>query len=348
MLIDDGLLVAGRTGTGHRRRTSPPSRCRRPCRRSWPRGWSTLMGAQRRVLEGASVVGEVFEWSAVAELVPGGAAVRARRTPDVPRPQGSDPARRPSDLSDGDAFRFRHLLIRDAAYEGMAKETRAELHERFARWLEGLGAERLPEMQGIVGYHLERAFRYREELGASRHAWTDLAREAAGHLGEAGRRSLARADMPAAANLLERAIRLLSPEDPLPAAAHDRRCWTPSGSWGSSDLVERLADEGMTLARAAGDRGLELPVRAQARVPEGDGRFRELPLARQHRRIRRDRRQGRGTRRHHDTGRGTAQDRTAARGHRKDPRGGEERRSGAKSASTGPASSRPSWRSSRP
>ena len=33
------------------------------------------------------------------------------------------------------AFRFRHLLIRDAAYESITKATRAELHERFAGWL---------------------------------------------------------------------------------------------------------------------------------------------------------------------------------------------------------------------
>jgi hypothetical protein len=35
-----------------------------------------------------------------------------------------------------EAFRFRHLLIRDAAYQALAKADRAELHERFARWLE--------------------------------------------------------------------------------------------------------------------------------------------------------------------------------------------------------------------
>ena len=35
-----------------------------------------------------------------------------------------------------DAFRFAHLLIRDVTYEGMLKQRRAELHERFADWLE--------------------------------------------------------------------------------------------------------------------------------------------------------------------------------------------------------------------
>ena len=48
---------------------------------------------------------------------------------DVIRPD------RPS-FADDDAFRFRHMLIRDAAYRSLPKETRAELHERFAGWLE--------------------------------------------------------------------------------------------------------------------------------------------------------------------------------------------------------------------
>src|SRR5205085_11292049 len=43
-----------------------------------------------------------------------------------------------------DAYKFRHLLIRDAAYEALPKATRAELHERFAAWLDehGLGLDR--------------------------------------------------------------------------------------------------------------------------------------------------------------------------------------------------------------
>ena len=35
-----------------------------------------------------------------------------------------------------DGFRFGHVLIRDAAYESIPKRLRAELHERFASWLE--------------------------------------------------------------------------------------------------------------------------------------------------------------------------------------------------------------------
>src|SRR6185437_10263240 len=68
-------------------------------------------------------------------------------------------------LSAEDAYRFRHVLIRDAAYDALSKLARADLHERFADWLEQHGAE-LVERDEIVGYHLEQAYSYRIELGS--------------------------------------------------------------------------------------------------------------------------------------------------------------------------------------
>ena len=66
------------------------------------------------------------------------------------------------------AFTFRHLLIRDAAYAAMPKETRARLHERHADSLERRRGERTLEFEEIIGYHYEQAFRYRSELGLDR------------------------------------------------------------------------------------------------------------------------------------------------------------------------------------
>ena len=68
-----------------------------------------------------------------------------------------------------DALGFRHLLIRDAAYGSIPKATRAELHERFAEWLDETAGS-LGERDEIVGYHLEQAYRYRAELGPTRRA----------------------------------------------------------------------------------------------------------------------------------------------------------------------------------
>ena len=63
------------------------------------------------------------------------------------------------------AFRFKHILVREAAYRATAKKLRASLHEHFADWLERLAGERVGEYQEILGYHFEQAYRYREELG---------------------------------------------------------------------------------------------------------------------------------------------------------------------------------------
>ncbi len=113
-----------------------------------------------------------------------------------------------------DAFRFRHLLIRDAAYDALPKAMRAELHERFASWLRDHGTE-FVELDEIVGYHLEQTCRYRVELGSADDRDQDLAREAAERLGNAGRRAFQRSDAPAGVNLISRAVALLPPDDPL-------------------------------------------------------------------------------------------------------------------------------------
>ena len=162
---------------------------------------------ERTVLERASVIGKEFWSGALAELVP----QRTDVTPalgllvrkELIRPHRS------SVFPTADAFRFRHQLIRDAAYAAMAKELRAELHQRFADWLEG---ER-SEFDEIVGYHLEQAFRYRSELGPLDERSRELGARAGGRLAAAGERALARADMPAAAGLLERALVVLPTDD---------------------------------------------------------------------------------------------------------------------------------------
>ena len=112
-----------------------------------------------------------------------------------------------------DGFQFGHILIRDAAYAGTTKEVRADLHERFADWLERRAADRPAEFEEVVGYHLEQAHRYRSELGFVDEPGRGLARHAAERLGSAGRRAFDRYDMPAAVSLLSRATALLEEGD---------------------------------------------------------------------------------------------------------------------------------------
>ena len=159
---------------------------------------------ERGVIERASVCGKEFWRGALIELTAEGdraeifAPLMSLVRKDLIRPHRS------SGRAD-DAFRFSHALIRDAAYAGIPKETRATLHEAFARWLdENDGSTN--EVAELVGYHLEQAFCYRAELAAVDDAAKAIGARAGALLGAAGRRALARSDIPAAVNLLDRSI----------------------------------------------------------------------------------------------------------------------------------------------
>ena len=134
----------------------------------------------------------------------------------------------PATLQDDDAFRFRHLLIRDAAYDALPKAARVELHERFALWLEQ-SADGVIEIDEIAGWHLEQAVRFRREL--RRELDITLARRAAAHLHAAGQRARERSDVAAARNLHDRALKLAPAAEPLRARI-------------AVDLAEQLIEDG--------------------------------------------------------------------------------------------------------
>jgi class 3 adenylate cyclase/tetratricopeptide (TPR) repeat protein len=195
----------------------------------------------RQILERGAVEGELFHRGSVQALAPEEIEVTPRLAAlvrrELVRPD------RPQ-LPRQDAYRFRHLLIRDAAYDALPKATRADLHRRFAAWLEEHG-ESLVELDEILGYHIEQAARYLDELG---RANPELAVAAGERLATAGRRSLERDDRPAAAALIERALELMRPyrldvhlEVDLALVTDDFR------------EMARIADAAAARAKAAGD-----------------------------------------------------------------------------------------------
>jgi class 3 adenylate cyclase/tetratricopeptide (TPR) repeat protein len=187
---------------------------------------------ERAVLERAAIEGRMFQRSAISELLPGEERARLdERLLALVRKDFVFP-RRPS-LGEDDTFSFRHALVRDAAYEGMAKELRAELHERYADWLDVRGGE-----DAIVGYHLEQAARYRTEVSPRGEQQRELALRATARLGAAGRTALNRGDIRGAVNLLSRATALVPADEPA------RRQLLP-------DLGEALASSGDLAGAAA-------------------------------------------------------------------------------------------------
>jgi class 3 adenylate cyclase/tetratricopeptide (TPR) repeat protein len=218
--------------------------------------------AERSVLERGAIEGEIFHRGAVQALSTEGAQVTPRLAALV-RQQVVRPDK--TLLPGEDAFRFRHILFRDAAYDGLPKAVRAELHELFAAWLAEHGTA-LVELDELLGYHLEQAARYKTELGDPDPA---LAERAGERLATAGHGAASRGDNRAAASLFERALELTR------SARLDVMLELDFADAISQDdgmLAATLADAAAERARVAGDATGELLARIGAayyRLPFG-------------------------------------------------------------------------------
>jgi tetratricopeptide (TPR) repeat protein len=229
---------------------------------SIPRSVQALVGArlerlppaERDLVERASVEGRVFHAGAVAALAGDSASadvgallvLLVRKDivrPDTPRVPGES------------AFRFRHALIREVAYESLPKLVRSSLHERLADWLERTAGDRPGVSQEFIGIHLERAFRLSTEVGRSDDHARALAVRGGGHLVAAGRRAAARGDAPAARRLLSRSVELLRGTPEGLAAELDLAVALLQG--GQVAEAETMLDHVVVAAKEAGEFHLE-------------------------------------------------------------------------------------------
>lgn len=210
MLVDEGY--ASRAGDVAAWMGGPPTEVR------WamPPSVSALLAAridrlpdeQRLIVGCAAVIGTVFYAEAVTALT-------GTPLPEVQRILGLLIRKEflraaTTDLPGMSAYRFLHILVRDAAYEGLAKASRAAWHEQLADWLEARGGDSSPDE--IAGHHLASAWEYRSQLGPHTSQVRELGARAARKLAAAGRR-LELSDVAAAAALLDRAVRMLDPDD---------------------------------------------------------------------------------------------------------------------------------------
>jgi tetratricopeptide (TPR) repeat protein len=234
-----------------------------------PVSLNALLGARldrldddlRGILERGAIEGEVFHRGAVVEL--SAAEARASVADDLEALAGKE-FLRPGEASfvGEAAFRFRHILVREAAYGATAKKLRAALHERFAGWLDRVADERMTEYEEILGYHLEQSFRYRAELGPVDDEARAIGARAADRLASAGRRALARGDVGAATNLLGRAATLF------PTGSREKIVLLPDlvearYEAGRIEGVEALLEEGIHAAEALGDEHLSALAHVQ-------------------------------------------------------------------------------------
>jgi class 3 adenylate cyclase/tetratricopeptide (TPR) repeat protein len=214
---------------------------------------------ERTVIEPAAVIGHVFVKDAVSHLVPervrenlgerlGALTEKQLVHPDLSRSLQEE------------AFRFHHILIRDTAYEGILKRSRATFHEEFVRWADTINREGATEYEEILGYHLEQAHRYLSELGPLDDHGHAIGADAASRLASAGQRARMRGDPLAAANLLQRAADLLSELDPARLAILPDLGETLVDVGRFTD-AEAVLSEASAAAEAAGDLRVETDAR---------------------------------------------------------------------------------------
>jgi class 3 adenylate cyclase/tetratricopeptide (TPR) repeat protein len=261
VLVDDGTLE--RDGDAYRL-------MRNPSQITVPATIEGLLAArldhlppeELAVLRTAAVIGKRFGASEVAALSQGTDAsvvlqyLMALVDKELLRLDG-EVTSDVGDLDQNVRFRFRHQLMRDAAYDGLAKHDRARLHEAFADLMERTLGDRLEGLLEVVGYHLEQAAAYRKEVAGDDESVRHLARRAAEHLEEAARRADAVWDELAVLRLLSRANNLRGPHDP------DRLANLPKlarALWGAGRLEEANAVLGEVLAAPEAPRA----TRAQA------------------------------------------------------------------------------------
>jgi tetratricopeptide (TPR) repeat protein len=239
-------MVAMRTEAGEDAATVPPT-----IQAVLTARIDRLPPSQRAVIERGSIEGGTFHRGSLLALLPYEAQPELDANLDELLRRELIHRDRP-DLEDEDAYRFDHILIRDATYGLLSKRARADLHERHARWLEGRTEPMLGEQAELTGYHLEQAFRCRLEVEpAARESYRPLATDGGRHLGTAGRGALARDDLPAAINLLERATSLL-PGDDTAVGALTPELGLALTEAGKLSEAEQVLDAAVTQATARG------------------------------------------------------------------------------------------------
>ena len=176
-----------------------------------------------------------------------------------------------SDLPDTDALAFRHLLIRDAAYDSIPKAVARGAARAVRRVARRRRRDRSASRTRSSAITWSRPTATAPSSGAGGERERRLAEAAGRRLAAAGERAFARSDFSASINLLSRASALLAPDDPL------RLGILPDlGSaldWaGEMDGARAVFDEAIERATAAGDARTRMHAVIQATAVVSDPR----------------------------------------------------------------------------
>ncbi len=156
---------------------------------------------QRVVLQRAAVIGRIFWSGAIAHISPDLEATEQSLEQLLLRDLITRESR--SSIRGEQAYKFKHVLIREVAYKALTKAARSEHHEQFAEWLHERTGEELLE---IRAFHLDQAARLHAELDGA--VSPELASDTARALAKAGDRAMSREAFRTARRLHLRAAEL--------------------------------------------------------------------------------------------------------------------------------------------
>ncbi|MDQ2674608.1 MAG: AAA family ATPase, partial [Chloroflexota bacterium] len=148
----------------------------------------SLPAEEKRISQDAAVVGRIF-WDRLLAHLAGQSPtatvglLRSLRVKELVVP------REPSTLTDAQEYAFRHVLIRDVAYDSLPKLERARKHREVAAWAEDRLGDRADEVVELLAAHYWSALRYEEEFATDDAALADLRRRTMEYASAAGRRA---------------------------------------------------------------------------------------------------------------------------------------------------------------
>jgi class 3 adenylate cyclase/tetratricopeptide (TPR) repeat protein len=166
----------------------------------------------KHVLQRAAVIGKVFWPEAILAQGPLDGRLDELLTNAARRDLVSELDER--GVGGGRAWTFKHILIRDVAYDTIPKSERAAAHGAFGRWLQATAGSRADEYAEIVAYHAEQAFQLARELGDD--GLNELGTDAYRQLLAAGTKATQRGDQRAALAFFRRTLAIAEAID-LPA-----------------------------------------------------------------------------------------------------------------------------------
>ncbi|MBA2460863.1 MAG: AAA family ATPase, partial [Actinobacteria bacterium] len=233
-----------------------------------------LPAREKRVAQQASVVGGVFWQGAVAHLDGTGGDL----SPSLDTLEQRDfvHAHGDSTVAGEREYAFKHILIRDVAYERLPKGRRAELHVRFCDWLSGLTGED-EELVEILAYHLEQACHLARSV--ARSPVSPPVHDAVNALTRAGEKAERREGMREAERFYSRALDVAGDEHPLLSAELRLRRARALAALGrlkpAQELLLDLADEADADVRGSALVLLANLAHRQGRAREGLRRLTE-------------------------------------------------------------------------